>query len=230
MFCFPETPSHLKEVLNELNKQTVGISGIEKTDILLQLPYMAVGFFNNKGGALALEKYDVHLYIPPGAIAEGPAKQVYIYVDPDGPVADTVNGKEEQLSPEIHCGPPGLEFEHSVVLSFPHHADSSDWKFTAKMSSASSAAWQALISSTDGQLVSAKGNKAIFRINHFSWFSLFGIPWGTSRKRVRIGAFGDTFGPRCYAFRVYIWKDNKVSQQVLKNVNTYLNVFINKIK
>ncbi|XP_071806545.1 LOW QUALITY PROTEIN: uncharacterized protein [Asterias amurensis] len=208
-----ETPSHLEEVLNEFKKQTLDISANEKTDILLQLPYMEVGFFNNRGGILALEKYDVHLYIPHGAIPEGPPQLVYIYVNPDEVVADTVNSEEEQLSPKVQCGPPGLTFEDSVVLSFPHHAESSDWEFTAKMSSASSESWQALDSSTDGQLVSSKGDKAIFLVNHFSWFALFGRSSGKRRKRVRVGAFGDSLGPECYSLRVYVWKDDKVSEQ-----------------
>ncbi|XP_071806655.1 uncharacterized protein [Asterias amurensis] len=208
-----ETPSHLEEVLNEFNKQTLDISPNEKTDILLQLPYMEVGFFNDRGGILALEKYDVHLYIPHGAIPEGPPQLVYIYVNPDEVVADTVNSEEEQLSPKVQCGPPGLTFEDSVVLSFPHHAESSDWEFTAKMSSDSSESWQALGSSTDGQLVSSKGDKAIFLVNHFSWFALFGRSSGKRRKRVRVGAFGDSLGPECYSLRVYVWKDDKVSEQ-----------------
>ncbi|XP_033641265.1 uncharacterized protein LOC117301407 isoform X2 [Asterias rubens] len=208
-----ETPSHLEDVLNKFNKQTLDISANEKTDILLQLPYMAVGFFNEKGGILALEKYDVHLYIPHGAIAEGPPQLVYIYVNPDEVVADTANSEEEQLSPAVQCGPPGLRFKHSVVLSFPHHAESSDWEFTAKMSSASSESWQALDSSTDGQLVSAQGDKAIFLVKHFSLFTLFGRSLGNSRKRVRVGAFGDIFDPKSYAFRVYVWKADRVSEQ-----------------
>ncbi|XP_071804446.1 uncharacterized protein [Asterias amurensis] len=212
-----ETPSHVEDVLNKFNRRTVDISANEKTDILLQLPYMAVSFFNEKGGILALQEYDVHLYIPHGAIPEGPPQQVYIYVNPDAVVADTVNGEDEQLSPGVYCGPPGLTFKDSVVLSFPHHAESSDWEFTAKMSSASSESWQALDSSTDGQLVSAQGDKAIFLVNHFTWFALFGRALGLSRKRVRVGAFGDIFDPRSYAFRVYVWKDDKVSEQrVLK--------------
>ena len=200
----------------------MNISAKEKTDILLQLPYMAVGFFNEKGGILALEKYDVHLYIPHGAIPEGPPQLVYIYVNPDEVVADTVNSDEEQLSPEVQCGPPGLTFEDSVVLSFPHHAESSDWEFTAKTSPASSESWQALDSSTDGQLVSAQGDKAIFLVNHFTWFALFGRALGKSRKRVRVGAFGDIFDSRSYAFRVYVWKDDKVSEQVLNNFNAFI--------
>ncbi|XP_071806317.1 uncharacterized protein [Asterias amurensis] len=208
-----ETPSHLKDVLNKFNNHTKDISAKEKTGILLQLPYMAVGFFNNRGGILALEKYDVHLIIPHGAIPEGPPQLVYIYVNPDEVVADTVNSEEEQLSPAVQCGPPGLTFKKSVVLSFPHHAESSDWEFTAKMSSASSESWQALDSSTDGQLVSAQGDKAIFLVKHFSLFTLFGRSLGKSRKRVRVGAFGDIFDPKSYAFRVYVWKDDRVSEQ-----------------
>ncbi|XP_071806113.1 uncharacterized protein [Asterias amurensis] len=217
-----EPLSHLEEVLNEFDKQTKIISAKEKTDILLQLPYMAVGFFNNLGGTLALKKYDVHLYIPHGAIPEGPPKLVYIYVNPDEIVAEKVNSEEKQLSPEVQCGPPGLTFKDSVVLSFPHHADSSGWKFTAKMCPASSAAWQALDSSIDGQLVSAQGGRAIFLVDHFTGFALFGTSSGSNGICVRVGAFGGIFDLRSYTFRVYMWKDDRVSEERVEELERKL--------
>ena len=168
---------------------------------------------------MSLDKYDVHLYIPRGAIPEGQLKQVYIYVDPDVPPVDLGDGEEDVLSPVIQCGPPGLTFLDSVVLSFPHHAnDTSEWELSAQMCTDDDASqtWKVLDSSTGGKLVSSKGDKAIVLVNHFSKFVLIGRLFGNSSKKVQVGAFGDIFKSTqgWHTIRIYIWNKDAVSKQV----------------
>ncbi|XP_038062863.1 uncharacterized protein LOC119733351 isoform X2 [Patiria miniata] len=208
-----QEPSHLQQVLDEVNKLAENLTASERLDSRLQLPYIAMGYFNEKGGSLSLDEYGVHLTIPRGAIAPGSPQQVYIYVDPT-----VVGPKEVAFSPNVDCGPEGLRFEESVVLSFPHHADvrstSSDpLKPQMCQDNYLSDTWEEF----DGNAVITE-DRVILLVNHFTRFNLPG-----RRKRLVVVPYGDVFDPRQgkYQIRVYILNDDKKAKKNVEKDETH---------
>ncbi|XP_055377734.1 tight junction protein ZO-1-like isoform X2 [Condylostylus longicornis] len=96
--------------------------------IIPREPSTTHGVFDENGGTLCDNVWNVSLIIPSGAIAPGVKQEVYFTVtDPrmsqtvGGPPLDMENG-ETMLSPLVMCGPQGLEFNVPVTLNIPHCA------------------------------------------------------------------------------------------------------------
>ncbi|XP_038062499.1 uncharacterized protein LOC119732990 [Patiria miniata] len=210
-----KTSRHLRMVLNEVNKN---LPKREQVDRRLQLPYIAMGYFNERGGSLSLDEYGVHLTIPRGAIAPGSPQQVYIYVDPTAPPTDAVEPTEVALSPSVKCGPEGLTFKESVVLSFPHHSVLTGQRYinlVVRMhhDDSQEKQWE----DDNPALVTEK--EVFVLVDHFTNFTLVVTPIPGSSKRLKVGAFGGLLDKRrCqYAFRVHVWNDEEsVEQSVLR--------------
>ncbi|XP_022110369.1 uncharacterized protein LOC110989951 isoform X2 [Acanthaster planci] len=209
-------------ILDEYHSQTSDFSDEELLDTCFQLPYIAIGHFNESGGSLSLDNYGVHLTIPPGAIPPGPPQEVYIYVDPSALLTDGDDPTKIALSRRVKCGPTGLKFAESVVLSFPHQADvtSMDPKgFSARMcqDDDSSKTWEEF----DENLVVVTKDRVILFVNHFTWYALEFLmklmSLGSSSKRLLVAAYGDNFvrNGRTYQFRVWVLNDDEA---VKKNV------------
>ncbi|XP_038045861.1 netrin receptor UNC5C-like [Patiria miniata] len=218
-------PSHLQKVLDEVNKLKKNLSAREQLDSRVQLPYMAIGYFNEKGGSLSLDEYGVHLTIPRGAIASGPPQQVYIYVDPTAPQKGAVESTVVSLSPTVKCGPEGLRFKESVVLSFPHHAvlggqpyDNLDVRMRHDDSQ------ERRLKDGNPALVTEK--EVFVLADHFTNFDLVGAPTPGSSKRMKVAAFGGVLGmqSRQYAFRVHVWNDDtSVERYVIREEEQRMN-------
>ncbi|XP_038062392.1 netrin receptor UNC5D-like [Patiria miniata] len=211
-----QKPNHLQLVLDEVNKLTEKLPESEQLDSRLQLPYIAVGYFDEKGGSLSLDEYGVHLTIPRGALAPGSPQQVYIYVDPTAPPPnDAVELTEVALSQCVKCGPKGLLFAESVVLSFPHHAvligQRCDKLVVRKRDEDSQdGQWE------DGNPALVTEKMVTVLIDRFLENVLVGKLTPGSGKRLKVGAFGCRLDPGCrqYAFRVHIWNDDKDIEEV----------------
>ncbi|XP_038062498.1 netrin receptor UNC5B-a-like [Patiria miniata] len=180
-----QEPIPLKLVLDEVNELTENLHESERLDWGLQLPYIAVGYFNEKGGSLSLKEYGVHLTIPRGAVAPGSPQQVYIYVDPTAPPNDAVEPTEFALSQSVKCGPKGLRFEESVVLSFPYQADLKGHRYDKlvirmRHGDSQERQWE------DGNPALVTEKKAFVLVDHFCDFSLIGTPTPGSSKRLKI--------------------------------------------
>ncbi|XP_055316284.1 tight junction protein ZO-1 isoform X4 [Sitodiplosis mosellana] len=86
------------------------------------------GIFDENGGTLCDDVWNVSIDIPKGAIPPGVKQEIYFTVtDPrmsqsvGGPPLDMENG-ETMLSPLVMCGPQALEFLVPVTLNIPHYA------------------------------------------------------------------------------------------------------------
>ncbi|XP_031626830.1 uncharacterized protein LOC116343080 isoform X3 [Contarinia nasturtii] len=87
------------------------------------------GIFDENGGILSDQIWNVSIDIPPGALPKGIKQEIYFTVtDPrmsqsvGGPPLDELNG-ETMLSPLVMCGPQALEFLVPVTLNIPHYAN-----------------------------------------------------------------------------------------------------------
>ncbi|KAJ6633312.1 Tight junction protein ZO-1 [Pseudolycoriella hygida] len=94
----------------------------------LREPSTTRGVFDETGGTLSDNVWNVSIIIPKGAIPPNVQQEVYFTVtDPrlsqtvGGPPLDMENG-ETMLSPLVMCGPQGLEFLVPVTLNIPHCA------------------------------------------------------------------------------------------------------------
>ncbi|XP_038045859.1 netrin receptor UNC5C-like [Patiria miniata] len=218
-------PSHLQKVLDEVNKLKKNLSPREQLDSRVQLPYIAIGYFNEKGGSLSLDEYGVHLTIPRGAIALGPPQQVYIYVDPTAPQKGAVESTVVSLSPTVKCGPEGLRFKESVVLSFPHHAVLVGQTYDnlgVRMRHDDLQDRQR----EDGNPALVTEKEVFVLADHFTNFDLVGTPTHGSSIRMKVAAFGGVLGVRCrqYAFRVHVWNDDtNVEQYVIREEEQRMN-------
>ncbi|XP_022086032.1 uncharacterized protein LOC110976774 isoform X2 [Acanthaster planci] len=208
--------THLQLILKEYDRLTAGLSDSEQLENVFQLSYMAIGYFDQRGGSLALVKYKVHLYIPRGAIPAGSPQKVYIYVDPSAPPIEGLHQSNIALSPMIQCGPTGLTFLDTVVLSFPHHAKaglgSNLWALICHDDEAPSKEWQ-FLRLEDGILVMIRDRKAVLLLKHFCGAALAGeLPVA---KMMKVGAFGEPCDPQeeCYPVRIHIWNDDPVAEQ-----------------
>ncbi|XP_038064813.1 uncharacterized protein LOC119735180 [Patiria miniata] len=208
----PPTPAtHLNRILQEHDNFAKDCSEDTLKDNTFQLPYIAIGYFDHDGGSLSLDKYNVHLYIPRGALPKDSLQQVYIYVNPNAPPVDGIDPSDCVLSPMIQCGPTGLEFLDSVVLSFPHFAkEGSGWELRAQLCNdeeGSLKTWKTLAAGVDGEVVSTKDKTVVLLMKHFTGAALVGQPSATSTKIMKAGVFGSPFDPSDgrYSFRFRLW-------------------------
>ncbi|XP_022111449.1 netrin receptor UNC5B-b-like, partial [Acanthaster planci] len=198
-------------------KLTEGLSDENRLYTRHQQPYISLGYFDNRGGSLSLEKYDARLIIPPGAIPAGPPKMVYLFTSPSPVTIEGLESIEISLSSVIQCGPEGLTFEESVVLTFPHHAAITREvapEIRMRHNDSSPGKWEEF----DGNIALMNETHAILLVNHFTEFTAVGVVSPQSTKRLSVGAFGKRVekGIERYTLRVYVWEDTPaVKESVL---------------
>ncbi|XP_022109536.1 uncharacterized protein LOC110989456 isoform X2 [Acanthaster planci] len=218
-----QPPSRLQMVLDEYHSQTRDFSNEERLDTCFQLPDIAIGYFNESGGSLSIDDYDVHLTIPPGAIRPDSNQEVYIHVDPREPPTRENDPTGITLSRSVHCGPPGVNFAKTVVLSFPHQADVTSInpdELTAQMCQDDDPRemWEEF----DGDLSVVTKDRVILFVSHFTKFKLKLLTrlmsLGRSGKRLLVGAYGDDLAHngRPYQIRVYLLDDDKAVKKTVE--------------
>ena len=163
-----------------------------------------------------LPKYNAQLYIPRGSIPEGRRERVYIYVDPTASFHGDVNPPQVALSSVIQCGPPGLKFERSTVLSFSHQAskDNINWTLRAQVCENYGTAkktWQTL----KDDVAFFTSEEVEILVDHFCGHEVVGDPPGDIDIR-NVGLFGGTFGQgdSNHPFRIHIWKNDPEATKV----------------
>ncbi|XP_038064816.1 uncharacterized protein LOC119735182 [Patiria miniata] len=126
----------------------------------------------------------------------------------------------------IQCGPTGLKFLASVVLSFPHFAkEGSGWELRAQLCNdeeGSLKTWNNLHANDDGVLVSTKDKTVVLLMKHFTGAALVGQPSATSTKIMMAGVFGTPFDQSkdLYSFRFHLWNNEPVvKQKVVESEN-----------
>ncbi|XP_070552415.1 UNC5C-like protein [Ptychodera flava] len=75
---------------------------------------------DHKQHFISVHNTGITLVIPEGAVTEGECKTIYVGVSWEN--ADRCNsiGGKRRVGPTVVCGPPGTQFNKSVILSFPH--------------------------------------------------------------------------------------------------------------
>ncbi|XP_022111448.1 uncharacterized protein LOC110990671 isoform X2 [Acanthaster planci] len=205
----PKPPSRLQMILDEYHSQIHDLSDEVRLDTSFQLPDIAIGYFNESGGSLSVDDYDVQLTIPPGAILPGFCQEVYVYVDTNEPPIDENDPTGITLSRTVHCGPPGVNFAKTVALSFPHQADLKSIdpeELTAQMCQDGDPGemWEEF----DGNVTVVNKDRVILLVNHFTWFRLRGK---RNIKQLLLTAYGDVYVGKGipYQLRVYVLDNNE---------------------
>ena len=164
------------------------MSASERLQQVYQTSSFVARYFDDKGGYLEVEKANVRMYIPPGAI-KGQDQLIYINLHP----VHNVKGK---ISPVVEVGPPGTTFEKNITLSYPHcAANESEWKFSTlicQQSASNSKGWQD-VNHEVGVTSYVKNGRTIIKTPHFTLFTTTGEPKTKEtpvQKNMRIGAFG----------------------------------------
>ena len=84
--------------------------------------FVAYGLIDHTGGKLTIPNSGVTLTVPHSAIPKGRTEAVYIaLMKPDG-AHPSLTDRQALLTPVVICGPNGLRFQRSVILSMPHTA------------------------------------------------------------------------------------------------------------
>jgi len=127
--------------------------------------------FDHNGGTLLSEETGVSIFIPPGAIPKGPAKEIYFKVcrDTAGPPLDS-DLCETLLSPLVMCGPQGLVFSRSVELRLPHSAsgvNTDQWSFALKSATGQESDWKQVPLTNANSTTELDEKYVSVKIDHF---------------------------------------------------------------
>ncbi len=164
------------------------------------------------------------LFVPPGAIQAGDRTEVYIYVNTDeGSLSHPRDSSHVLVAPVVQCGPPGLQFHESVVLTFPHCADDeTNWKLQpltcqSDDSHKPKGGWKGM--TMDDSIFMVDNGRTVLLVNHFTFYTLGGEQkedGSVVKKKMRVGAFGSTFnaGQESYRLRVRAWDATEASRDV----------------
>ncbi|XP_078572925.1 uncharacterized protein LOC144859830 [Branchiostoma floridae x Branchiostoma japonicum] len=126
----------------------------------------AAGAFDHTGGHLSLPRHDINLFIPPGAIEEGPPQTIHIFVPPS-----MNRGKP---APVVHCGPTGTTFLDHVILSFPVDPDHD--KIVPRFTNTDvgeAEEWKPLLQDDDAASI-VGNNKCTLFLSHFTGYGAEG--------------------------------------------------------
>ncbi|XP_070534691.1 netrin receptor UNC5B-like [Ptychodera flava] len=159
--------------------------------------------FDSKGGYLTLPSQEVVLYVPPGAIEEGKRQPVYCHCNEYKYGA--IHAGKVVLSPIVHCGPDGAEFERDVVLAFPHCAvNPNNWNFTA-LTRDKEGSWNKLPEDT----TFVKDEFVFVFLDHFTGYTAEGDAkeGKNAQRRITIGATGCFHRDTWCQIKVGVWCD-----------------------
>ncbi|XP_072026038.1 uncharacterized protein [Amphiura filiformis] len=216
----------LEDHLKYFRRRLAEFKPEEQTNFIYNSSNFAAGYFDDRGGFLEMEALNVSLFVPPGAIQAGERTEVYIYIKTDGSTPSPKDSSTVLVAPVVQCGPPGLQFHESVVLTFPHCAeDETNWKFqplTCQSDDQHKAKGEWKGMTTDDAIFMVDNGRTVLLVNHFTFYTLGGEQkedGSVAKKKMRVGAFGSSFsaGQDSYRLRVRAWDDTKASHdQVLK--------------
>lgn len=191
----------------------------EELSISLQTEDFAIATFNKQGGYLHIHNKSVSLFIPPGAIKEGQQHRIYMYLD-EGKFADRIKSTT-RLAPVVNCGPDGLQFLQSVILSFPTHAIRiANWKFqafTTQQSGADSSDWE------EGSIVghNVKDGTVYVMLDHFTRVTVGATPLTDEEKALKIAVFTKPFfDGEQFNFFVILYDLAKMEIEKVSTLNT----------
>lgn len=162
----------------------------EELSITFETENFAIATFSKQGGYLHIHRKSISLFIPPGAIRED-QERIYMYLD-DGKYSDRVKSTT-RLAPVVTCGPKGLHFLKSVILSFPSHAiriESWNFKaFSTQGSGATSSEWE----ERDIVGLNVKDGTIHITMDHFTRSTLGATSSNGEEKALKLAVFTKPF-------------------------------------
>ena len=142
--------------IQHFHEQLDGIPDADRASLVYQTENFTARYLDEKGGYMEIDKANVRLYVPPGAIKQ--LRMIYIRLEPG--INGNVQGK---VSPVVEVGPPGTTFMKRVTLSYPHCAvNESEWRFTTLICESNANSWKD-IAKDDGVECSVKNGRVIIK-------------------------------------------------------------------
>ncbi|XP_071943522.1 uncharacterized protein [Antedon mediterranea] len=162
-----------------------------------------IGLIGKEGGHLEIRNGDIQLYIPPGSLSDVDEEYVFMY-------ADSVHHNLVKYD-VIICGPPGLQFNNSVLLRFPNPKSQDDERSLVKLSVqelGKPLEWRSLDTTTDGYFFLEDG-KIMLHMNHFTGIKVNAVVPAIQQtveekcKAVYVTAFLEQQDQHYFLFRVF---------------------------
>ncbi|XP_033625504.1 uncharacterized protein LOC117288773 isoform X1 [Asterias rubens] len=190
-------------------------------------PPRATQRIDHRGGTISLNKCDVSLTIPAGALAEGREEEIVLSVDWNDRHIPPLNGTDMNVAPIVNCYPTGLTFLKPVTIKIPHCAilpDPGKVKATVHCSETDEEKepdWERL--SQDGTSeVQVECGSRYFRLHtrHFTSFSITVNKVETMGKEIMFVPFGKDLNSfeddqviRLYQYDFYASNWERILQQ-----------------
>ncbi|KAJ8404517.1 hypothetical protein AAFF_G00337840 [Aldrovandia affinis] len=172
-----------------------------------------VGVFGHAGGRLVVPNTGVSLLVPHGAINEGTTWEMYMIINQEECSAQTDEGCEILLSPEVTYGPPGLDLFCPVAMTIAHCAEvnTENWSIRLKRLTQEKK-WEEVISMED-ETTSCyclmDSHSCHLLLDRPGSYALVGEPFTeVAVKRLKLAVFGSAGANSMdYSLRVYCVDD-----------------------
>ncbi|XP_077417406.1 netrin receptor UNC5D isoform X1 [Vanacampus margaritifer] len=171
------------------------------------------GVFGQPGGRLVLPNTGVSLLVPHGAVAENMSWEMYMVISLGEASANTLEGCEILLSPEVMYGPPGLDLSCPVAMTMAHCAevDSENWNIQLKRRTQDSK-WEEVMLVEDESTSCyclMDSTSCHLLLNQPGSYALVGEPLTQAAiKRLKLAVFGNMEATSMsYSLRVYCVDD-----------------------
>ena len=216
----PHEHNQLALLLQELDSLIKSLPPARQSGTPFSSSNFVAAQLDHRGGRIRLSEPDVCMCVPPGALPQGKPQTLYMYiVNPRIPALAEFRDEDHWLTPIVHCGPPGIQFQSYVALSLPSSvADESGWNFTVSRGvQPEYTEWESL-ESRDDSVVLVKSGRITVLVDHFTPYGAKGKPSSgdTAFKWMEAGVF---IHPPCgensdeeVQFHVRIW--NVADRQV----------------
>ncbi|KAG7477192.1 hypothetical protein MATL_G00091830 [Megalops atlanticus] len=175
-------------------------------------PLKTVGVFGHAGGRLVAPNTGVSLLVPHGAISEDTTWEMYMIINQDKSSAQSDEGYEVLLSPEVTYGPPGLDLSCPVAMTIAHCAevDAENWNIRLKRLTQEKK-WEEVMSvedETTSCYCLMDSHSCHLLLDRPGCYALVGEPLTEqAAKRLKLAVFGSVGANMDYSLRVYCVDD-----------------------
>ncbi|KAI1900770.1 hypothetical protein AGOR_G00053300 [Albula goreensis] len=185
-----------------------------------------VGIFGNLGGRLVVPNTGVSLLVPNGAIAEDTSWEMYMIINQEETSAQTDEGCEILLGPEVTYGPPGLNLSCPVAMTIAHCAEvnGENWNIRLKRQMHNNK-WEEVMAvedETTSCYCLMDSHSCHLLLDQPGSYALVGEPLTEAAvKRLKLAVFGSMgAGSLEYSLRVYCVDDTPHAFQEVVSTET----------
>ncbi|KAM3611780.1 uncharacterized protein V6R79_024129 [Siganus canaliculatus] len=178
------------------------------------------GVFGHAGGRLVVPNTGVSLLVPHGAVAENMSWEMHMVINQGDASAQTLEGCEILLGPEVTYGPPGLDLFCPVAMTIAHcsEVDAENWNIQLKRKSSQDGKWEEVMS-VEEESTSCycllDSTSCHLLLDQPGSYALVGEPLTQGAiKRLKLAVFGSLEGgSMSYSLRVYCVDDTPYAFQ-----------------